>query len=214
MDAFTTRLRENWLAVTLFLAAAVVLAVGLGWTMARAEPDRSRLAANASAEVTPGPEPTAAATESPGRREAADPPPADTPPADPPPPPADGGDGGQPDPAASEPPPWPDAGPRIEDLRVAQQPTCRGGTTEYPVDGQPVKLEWRVTGTDTVTISIDGPGAYGSYPAVGGAEFTFTCAGNEGDLQEHVFHLTAVADGVTVTETIVVTAEVHEVAEV
>jgi hypothetical protein len=213
MNAFTTRLRENWLAATLFLAAAVVLAGGLGWTMARAEPDRSRLAANASTEVTSGPEPTAAATEGPGRREAVDPPPTDTPPADPPPPPADG-DGGQHDPAASEPPPWPDAGPRIEDLWVAQQPTCPGGTTEYPVDGRPVRLQWRVTGTDTVTISIDGPGAYGSYPAEGEAEFPFTCTGDEGDVQEHVFHLTAEADGVTTTETIVVTAEVHEVAEV
>jgi hypothetical protein len=214
MDAFTTRLRENWLAATLFLAAAVVLAVGLGWTMARAEPDRSRLAANASTEVTPGPEPTAAATDGPDRREVGDSPPADTPPADPPPPPAGGGDGGQHDPAAGEPSPWPDAGPRIEDLRVAQQPTCPGGTTEYPVAGQQVRLQWRVTGTDTVTISIDGPGAYGSYPADGGAEFPFTCTGAEGDVQEHVFHLTAEADGVTVTETIVVTAEVHEVAEV
>jgi len=205
MDGFTTRLRDNWLAATLFLAAAVVLAVGLGWTMARSAPDRPVVTANATTEITPGPDaPTPSAP-------AADPAPPQAPA-------AGGGDGGsdrQPDQAApSEPPAWPDAGPRVEEFRVAQQPLCPGGTTEYPIDGQPVRLEWRVTGTDTVTISIDGPGAFGSYPADGGAELPFACAGEEGDLQEHAYHLTAVADGVTVTETIVVTAEVHEVAEV
>jgi hypothetical protein len=215
MDGFTTRLRDNWLAATLFLAAAVVLAVGLGWTMARSAPDRPVVTANATTEITPGPDAPTPSAAGLGR---VDPPAPPAEPAPPPPPaPGDGGDDsdGQPDHAApSEPPAWPEAGPRVEDFRVAQQPLCPGGTTEYPIEGQPVWLEWRVTGTDTVTISIDGPGAYGSYPADGGAELPFSCTGNEGDIQEHAYHLTAVADGVTVTETIVVTAEVHEVADV
>ena len=102
------------------------------------------------------------------------------------------------------------AGPEIEYFRVAQEPQCPGGTDNFPTEGQPVVLEWRVTGTEQVTLSIDGPGVYNTYPAEGSDTINFPCAGAEGDTQQHTYLLTAQnADG-TSTETLVVEATVHE----
>jgi hypothetical protein len=117
----------------------------------------------------------------------------------------DGGQSGQPDPP----------GPVIESFEVVQEPQCPGGTTNFPVDEQPVVLAWIVTGADDdqVTLSIDGPGVYNTYPADGGDTITFPCEGEAGDLQEHTYLLTAVGDGVMATETITVTAEVQEVTD-
>jgi hypothetical protein len=105
-------------------------------------------------------------------------------------------------------------GPRIEIFRVVQDPRCPGGTNVNPIEGTPATLEWTVTGAEEVTLSIDGPGIYGTYPAEGGDTISFPCEGSEGDTQEHTYLLTAVGDGVTRTETLVVTATVHEVTNV
>lgn len=75
-------------------------------------------------------------------------------------------------------------------------------------------LAWQVAGAEEVTISIDGPGIYATYPADGGDTYAFGCAGEEGDIQEHTYLLTAEADGRTVTATLTVTATVHEIQDV
>jgi hypothetical protein len=108
------------------------------------------------------------------------------------------------------------AGPAIEQFQVVQQPQCPGGTTEHTVEAQPVTLAWTVTGADgdQVSLSIDGPGVYQTYPADGGDVINFPCEGEEGDIQEHTYLLTAEGDGVTVTATLVVTAKVQQVTDV
>jgi len=197
MNRLTSQLRDPRVVVVT-VAMAVALAVGLGWVLAAGggdDPGRIGAAATAPGTPTPaGSEPVATATpdqpgdQAPGSGDSDD-------------------SGGQP--APSEP-----AGPRIETFRVAQEPQCPGGTTANPIDGQPVMLEWRVTGADQVSISIDGAGVYATYPAEGGDTYSFGCQGNEGDTQRHTYLLTATADGRTVTETLVVTATVHERTEV
>jgi hypothetical protein len=107
----------------------------------------------------------------------------------------------------------PSAGPQIELFRVAQEPLCPRGTTQNPIEGRPVMLEWQVTGADQVTLSVDGPGAYGTYPAEGSETLSFGCSGGEGDRQRHTYQLTAVGNGQAVTGTLVVEAVAHEVAD-
>ena len=197
MNRLTSQLRDPRVVVVT-VALAVALAVGLGWMLAAGDDSGpGQVGAAATAPATPTPEgsaPVATATpDQPGGQ---------------PPGSGDSDDsGGQPTP--SEP-----AGPRIETFRVAQEPMCPGGTTANPIDGRPVTLEWQVTGAEQVSISIDGPGVYGTYPADGGDTYDFGCEGSEGDIQRHTFLLTAVVDGRTVTETLVVTATVHERTEV
>jgi len=185
-------------AIAAGAAVAVAVTVGIGWALAGSggnqpgEPAAAGLAGSppgSVASATPGP--GGGPTPTPARTPATDRPAPDTPA-----PPRD-----------QDPGP---AGPVIEQFRVAQQPTCPGGTTQFPIEGQPVVLEWQVTGAAQVTLSVDGPGAYGSYPATGGETVSFGCAGSEGDRQQHTYLLTATADGVTVTGTLVVSAEVHE----
>jgi hypothetical protein len=127
-----------------------------------------------------------------------------------PPGPAPAPPSGQGGPADQQP-----VGPVIEVFQVTQQPQCPGGTTLNPIEAQPVALQWTVTGADAdqVSLSIDGPGVYNTYPAEGGDVINFPCEGEEGDIQEHTYLLTAVGDGVTVTETLVVTAKVQQVTE-
>jgi hypothetical protein len=118
-------------------------------------------------------------------------------------------------PGQEDPTGQPAAGPVIEVFEVVQRPRCPGGTTDNPIEGQPVTLRWRVTGADgdRVDLSIDGPGVYDTYPAEGGDVINFSCEGEEGDTQRHTYLLTAVGDGVTVTERLVVTARVEVVTE-
>jgi hypothetical protein len=124
--------------------------------------------------------------------------------------------GGQPGQAPAPPPGsgnQPPGGPVIEVFRVIQQPQCPGGTTQHMIEGQPVGLEWTVTGADgdQVSLSVDGPGVYDTYPADGGDVINFPCEGEPGDIQEHTYLLTAAGDGHTTTRTLVVTATVQEV---
>jgi hypothetical protein len=197
MNRLASQLRDPRV-VGVIVALAVALAVGLGWVLAAgggSGPGQVGAAATAPGTPTPdGSEPVATATpDQPG----------DQPP----------GSGDSDDPGGQSAPSEP-AGPRIETFRVAQEPQCPGGTTANPIDGQPVMLEWLVTGTDQVSISIDGAGVYATYPADGGDTYSFGCEGSEGDIQRHTYLLTAVVDGRTVTETLVVTATVHERTEV
>lgn len=131
----------------------------------------------------------------------------------------DSGQAGAPDPPSGQDDPvgQPDPiGPVIDYFRVLQQPQCPGGTNLNPIEGQPVALEWNVTGADgdEVSLSIDGPGVYNTYPAEDSDVINFPCEGDEGDIQEHTYLLTAVGNGEIVTETLVVTAVVQQVSDV
>lgn len=178
------------------IAAAVLVAVGIGWALAGPDSRAGQPPAAAGTPSTGGLGGPGTPTPAPGAP-GPDAPDAPGSPADPTP----AAPGGTAPPAS---------GPRIEQFQVTGAPQCPGGTDLFPVEGQPVVLAWQVTGADQVTLSVDGPGAYGSYPATGGETLDFGCAGAEGDIQEHTYQLSATADGVTVTETLVVTAEVHQ----
>ncbi|MGN9908167.1 hypothetical protein ACTMTJ_11535 [Phytohabitans sp. LJ34] len=106
-------------------------------------------------------------------------------------------------------------GPRIVVFRVKQKPQCPQGSSEYPVEGTPVILEWKVTGTDKVTISVDGPGIYGTYPAEGSETFTFSCGGHDpGETVRHTYLLKTVGGGSVKSKQLSATAEAYEVADV
>lgn len=117
--------------------------------------------------------------------------------------------GGNPPPG----PPPPPAGPRI-DFRVVQEPRCPRGTNQAPIEGRPLVLEWRVTGADTVALSIDGSGIYDTYPAKDDDTFSFACAGEPGDIERHTYLLTATGGGQIATAQLVVEAEVYEIPQV
>src|SRR5690349_2208370 len=73
----------------------------------------------------------------------------------------------------AEPKPEKPAGPAIEYFRVKQKPTCESGTEVVRYPGQPVILEWNVTGTEKTTLSVDGPGIYAEYAAKDSATLDF-----------------------------------------
>lgn len=52
-----------------------------------------------------------------------------------------------------------------------------------------ITLEWKVNGASHITISIDGPGIYGTYPGTHAEEFNFPCSGNSGSTQTHTYLL-------------------------
>jgi hypothetical protein len=105
--------------------------------------------------------------------------------------------------------------PRIEYFRVAQQPTCPSGTNLNPIDGTPVTLEWKVVNADAASISIDGPGLYGTYEPAKSDTFPFSCGGEPGSTQEHTYLLQTVGgDGETKTKEITVSAKVNEITVV
>lgn len=186
--------------------AVVALAAGIGWSLAAADggPPPETLATppveTPAAAATPEP-----VTPDPGRAAGSGPAPRSGQDAsgDAPPPPQGGG--GQAEPA--------DPGPSVDYFRVAQEPSCPGGTSQNPIDGRPVALEWRVTGAEQVTVSIDGPGVYDTYPAEGSASFPFPCQGAGGEIQEHTYLLAVVADQ-PVTATVVAIAEVNDIPQV
>jgi hypothetical protein len=105
--------------------------------------------------------------------------------------------------------------PRIEYFRVAQQPSCPSGTNLNPIDGTPVTLEWKVVNVDAASISIDGPGLYGTYEPEKSDTFPFSCGGEPGSTQEHTYLLTTVGgDGEAQTKEITVSAKVNEITVV
>ncbi|MDQ7905498.1 hypothetical protein RB614_13290 [Phytohabitans sp. ZYX-F-186] len=108
-----------------------------------------------------------------------------------------------------------DTGARIVWFRITQEPQCPQGTTEYPVEGVPVVVEWKVTGADKVTISVDGPGIYGTYPTEGSETFTFSCGGAaDGETVKHTYLLKTVGGGSTKSKQLTATATAHEITEV
>ncbi|BCB86105.1 hypothetical protein Psuf_034180 [Phytohabitans suffuscus] len=108
-----------------------------------------------------------------------------------------------------------DSGPRIHWFRITQKPQCPQGTSEYPVEGVPVVLEWKVTGVEQVTISVDGPGVYGTYPAEGSETFTFSCGGAaDGETVKHTYLLKTVGGEPVRSKQLTATATAHEITQV
>jgi hypothetical protein len=116
-------------------------------------------------------------------------------------------------PATTRPPQ--DEGPRIVYFRIKQKPQCPQGTSEFPREGTPVVVEWKVTGAREVTISVDGPGIYGTYPTEGSETFDFSCGGADpGQTVKHTYLLKTVGGGSTRSKQLTATAEAYEVAQV
>jgi hypothetical protein len=111
--------------------------------------------------------------------------------------------------------PQPPTGPSIEYFRVATEPTCPSGTDVNPIDGTPVTLEWKVRGADAASISIDGPGVYGTYEPEKSETFAFPCSGEPNTFQEHTYLLTTVGgDGEPRTKELTVSAKINEITVV
>ncbi|HEY6594951.1 MAG TPA: hypothetical protein VI011_12750 [Asanoa sp.] len=105
-----------------------------------------------------------------------------------------------------------DYGPRIVSFTISKQPSCPAGTNVAPIEGLPVEVSWKVTGTDKVTISVDGPGVYDTFPAEGTKSFQFGCEGSPGSTQKHTYLLKTVGGGEVKQKTLTATATVNEVA--
>ncbi|MFC6018929.1 hypothetical protein ACFP2T_22315 [Plantactinospora solaniradicis] len=105
------------------------------------------------------------------------------------------------------------SGPTIVSFRISQKPKCAQGTNINPIPGVPIILEWKVTGTDKVTLSVDGPGVYDSYPAHGSATIDFPCAGPPGDTVTHTYQLRTVGGGEVRSKTLTGSAVVYEIGE-
>lgn len=106
------------------------------------------------------------------------------------------------------------SGPQVVYFRVAQQPKCPQGTTLYPVPGQPLVLEWKVSGGYEVALSVDNPGvvgSYGRYPLTGSQELTFSCGGAPGTTEKHTYTLYTIGGGAQRSRTLTVSAVVYEI---
>ncbi|GIF75346.1 hypothetical protein [Asanoa siamensis] len=97
-------------------------------------------------------------------------------------------------------------GPWIQYFKIKQSPKCPSG--QWP-NGREVIVEWKVTGTDKVTLSVDGPGVYGTYGASGSQEFSFPCGDwGPGETAKHTYLLQTVGGGPVAKKTITATATV------
>jgi hypothetical protein len=105
-----------------------------------------------------------------------------------------------------------DYGPRIVSFKISKQPSCPAGTNVAPIEGQPAEVSWKVTGTDKVTISVDGPGIYDTFPAEGTRSFPFGCEGAPGSTQKRTYLLKTVGGGAVKQKTLTATATVNEIA--
>ncbi|WP_430788603.1 hypothetical protein [Actinoplanes sp. G11-F43] len=81
--------------------------------------------------------------------------------------------------------------PVIAVFRVTREPACPSGTHQTRTEGnpvtdrarnenRPVTLEWKVTGADEVTLSVDGPDIHASYRATDTATIDFPCGDETG----------------------------------
>ncbi|MDG4822326.1 hypothetical protein O7635_10730 [Asanoa sp. WMMD1127] len=96
--------------------------------------------------------------------------------------------------------------PWIQYFKVKQTPKCPSG--DWP-NGREVVVEWKVTGTDKVTLSVDGPGVYGTYGAAGSQELSFPCGDwGPGETAKHTYQLATVGGGPVAKKTITATATV------
>lgn len=107
-----------------------------------------------------------------------------------------------------------ETGPTIVSFKIASKPSCPAGTNVNPIPGQPVKLSWKVSGADKVTISIDGPGVFQEYATTDSDTFSFGCDGNPGETAKHTYLLRTVGGGEVKEKTLTVTAKINEITVV
>lgn len=103
----------------------------------------------------------------------------------------------------------PPTGPRIVYFRVKGSAKCQsyGQAVSYPGS---VVLEWEVAGGPTqVTISIDGPGLFGTYAIKHEETFNFTCAEVSNKVTKHTYTLRTVGGPQEKQQTITVEATYH-----
>lgn len=74
--------------------------------------------------------------------------------------------------------------------------TANCGTTQLPIM---VHLTWSTANTTGVTISIDGPGKYGDYPASGAVDLPFACS-----VAQHTYLITTQGSGAPATKMVVI----------
>ncbi len=75
-------------------------------------------------------------------------------------------------------------------FKVTQKPRCPEGTAVFRAPAVPVTIVWKVTGATGVALSVDNPGlvgAYGTYGPEGTESFTFSCGGEVGSIETHVY---------------------------
>jgi hypothetical protein len=96
--------------------------------------------------------------------------------------------------------------PRIEYFRVRSRPRCRYIENGVVHESVPVTLEWKVTGTDRIRLSVDGPGLYAEYGPAGSDALPFPCEAAPGTDQSHTYTLTAIGLGRDRSQTLVVKA--------
>jgi len=104
------------------------------------------------------------------------------------------------------------AGPVIVYFRVATKPSCPSGTDQVQYQGQPVVLEWKVTGADRTTLSVDGPGVYNEYGTEDSATLAFPCTSDPGTFQTHTYTLSGIGPDGSRSRKLTVQARVNEIA--
>lgn len=99
--------------------------------------------------------------------------------------------------------------PVINVFIIKSRPSCPSTGPNVSAPGTPVVLEWKTADTEKLTISIDGPGIYDSYPSTHSAELPFACSGTPGSSQVHRYLLTATGGGHSIQRTLTVQARVN-----
>ena len=108
--------------------------------------------------------------------------------------------------AGSPVPPAP-TGPRIVYFRTKGSARCQSGGPGASYPGS-VELEWEVAGGPTgVTLSIDGPGIYNSYPIKHSEIFNFSCDATPNKISKHTYLLKTVGGPEVKQQTLVVEAK-------
>jgi hypothetical protein len=101
----------------------------------------------------------------------------------------------------------PPTGPRIVYFRTKGSARCQSGGPGASYPGS-VELEWEVAGGPTgVTLSIDGPGIYNSYPIKHSEIFNFSCDATPNKISKHTYLLKTVGGPEVKQQTLVVEAK-------
>jgi hypothetical protein len=109
----------------------------------------------------------------------------------------------------------PAKGPVISYFRIKQKPQCPQGTNVNPIPGVDLVVEWSVSGADSVTLAVDGPGIYNTYGPKGSETFSFGCGGGTpGQMVSHTYTLVAEQDGKQAKKTLTASAKVYEIGQV
>jgi hypothetical protein len=98
-------------------------------------------------------------------------------------------------------------GPTILYFRVKTKPSCPGTGPGGSFGGSDAVLEWEAVNIDQVTVSIDGPGMFGTYDRKSSQSFPFACGSSAGTYK-HKYTLHTVGGGAEKTQTLELEAKV------